>query len=284
MVEVESDAGTNAPATVFSAIACKQNDSGSVQFTIAAESSINTTVNNETVNIEELSEQMFTNVVVMDKGNGTYAATFSSGAYIEVRSENGFISLLLVSLPSNFINNTRGLMGSFNGDTEDDLAPKVENGTGDPISINSSLEEIHNQFGITCIFSIYMYNIHVLYNIVIKMTCTHYMLCLLHFFIGIIANAEDSIFSYQESLGESWDFFHHPDYMPAFSPTFDDPALEEIAVEICGDSQFCLFDIAATKRPEIGTTTAVNNEEFDMVVTMSQPGMIQHTSLTTMYL
>ena len=150
MVEVESDAGTNAPATVFSAIACKQNDSGSVQFTIAAESSINTTVNNETVNFEELSEQMFTNVVVMDKGNGTYAATFSSGAYIEVRSENGFISLLLVSLPSNFINNTRGLMGSFNGDTEDDLAPKVENGTGDPISINSSLEEIHNQFGITC--------------------------------------------------------------------------------------------------------------------------------------
>lgn len=92
--------------------------------------------------------------------------------------------------------------------------------------------------------------------------------------LGIISNAEDSIFSYRESLGESWDAFYDPDYMPAFTPTFDDPALEEMAVEICGDSQFCLFDIAATKRPEIGMTTAVNNEEFDMVVNMSQPGII----------
>ena len=152
MVEV----GINASATVFSAIACEQNDSDTIQFTINAESSISTTVNNEIVNFNVFTEQMFTNVVVMDKGNATYAATFSSGAYIEVRSDNGFISLLLVSLPSNFINSTRGLMGSFNGAIEDDLAPKVENGTGDPISINSSLEEIHNQFGITCILYIHV--------------------------------------------------------------------------------------------------------------------------------
>ena len=60
--------------------------------------------------------------------------------------------------------------------------------------------------------------------------------------------------------------------MPAFAPTFDIPELEVEAIEICGDSAFCLFDIAATKRPEVGMTTAVDNDNFDMVVNMSQPG------------
>ena len=90
--------------------------------------------------------------------------------------------------------------------------------------------------------------------------------------IGIIDNREDSLFMYQESLGESWDHFYDPDYMPAFTPTFNDSSLEEEAISICGDSLFCLFDIAATKRLEIGMTTAVDNEEYEIVVNMSQPG------------
>ena len=158
MVEVPSNLGQEAPATVFSAIACKQNDSDTVQFTVTADNVINTTVNGELVAFSMLAEQSYMNVVVMDKGNTSYAATFSSGAYIEVQSANGFMSLLLVSLPNNYINTTKGLMGSFNGDTEDDLAPKVGNGTGDPIPSDSSLEEIHDQFGITCKFCEYNYN------------------------------------------------------------------------------------------------------------------------------
>lgn len=137
-----------APATVFSAIVGKQNDSDTVQFTIGIGNDIIVTVNEEIVDFEMLTQQTFLNVMVMDRGNSTYAATFSSGAYIEVQSANSFISLLLVSLPNNFVNKTTGLMGSFNGNTEDDLVPK--NGTGEPISNNSTLEEIHNLFGITC--------------------------------------------------------------------------------------------------------------------------------------
>ena len=154
MVEVETNPDltfdSDSPATVFSAIAGKQIDSDTVQFTISDGNQIVTTVNGAAVDFEVLPEQSFVNVVVEDRGNAKYTATFSSGAYIEVKSANGFISLLLVSLPNSFINMTRGLMGSLNGDTADDLAPKVGNGTGDPISSNTSLEEIHNQFGITC--------------------------------------------------------------------------------------------------------------------------------------
>ena len=151
MVEVETNPDltfdSDSPATVFSAIAGKQIDSDRVQFTINDGNQIVSTVNEAAVDFEMLPEQSFMNVVVEDRGNGTYTAIFSSGAYIEVKSANGFISLLLVSLANNFMNMTRGLMGSFNGDTADDLAP---NGIGVPISSNSSLEEIHNQFGITC--------------------------------------------------------------------------------------------------------------------------------------
>ena len=155
MVEVETNLNpdevfiSDAPATVFSAIVGKETDSDTVQFIIGANDRIFTTVNGVLVNFEMLAEQFFEKVVVEDRGR-IYTATFSSGAHVEVQSANGFISLLLVSLPDKFINMTRGLMGSFNGDTRDDLAPKVGDGTGDPISSNSSLEEIHYQFGITC--------------------------------------------------------------------------------------------------------------------------------------
>jgi hypothetical protein len=242
MVEVKpapgQSFGTVSPATVFSAIAGKQIDSDTVQFTLSLpDGGISTTVNDVLVDFEMLTEQSFFNVVVMEKLNETYAATFSSGAYIEVKSANGFISLLLVSLPTSFQGTTTGLMGSFNGDIEDDLLPKVENGTATPISSNSSIEDIHNLFGVT----------------------------------WIIGNENNSLFSYNKFLGESWASFYEPDYTPAFAPTFNNPDLEAEAIQICGDSLFCLFDIAATKRPEIGMTTALNNEEFDFVVNMSQP-------------
>ena len=76
---------------------------------------------------------------------------------------------------------------------------------------------------------------------------------------------------YEESLGESWADFYDPDYMPAFAPTFNDSSLEEEAISICGDSLFCLFDIAATKSLGIGATTAADNVEYEIVVNMSQP-------------
>ena len=143
---------SGSPATVFSAIVAKQADSDTVQFSLSSDGEgIITAVNSAPVDFNMLTEQMFSNVVVMDKGNKTFMATFSSGAYVEVQSANGFISLLLVSLPVSFKNATTGLMGSFNGDTDDDLAPKLENGEiGSPISPNSSISDTHNLFGITC--------------------------------------------------------------------------------------------------------------------------------------
>ena len=40
---------------------------------------------------------------------------------------------------------------------------------------------------------------------------------------------------------------------------------------MCGDDQFCLFDIAATKRVEIGAATMEGLKALDMIIEMSNP-------------
>lgn len=66
-----------------------------------------------------------------------------------------------------------------------------------------------------------------------------------------------------------------------FEPTFDDPDLEMEARDACGDDEFCLFDIAATKRVEIGTATMQGGEDFDRIMEMSVPGKLM--SLAPLY-
>ena len=139
--------GSDVLATIFSAIVGKQSDSDSIQFELT-ENGTTAFVNNEPVDFSVLSEQEFNNVTVSDLGNSTLSATFSSGAYLEVKEENGIISVVIVSLPEHFKDvPTHGLMGSFNGNTSDDLLPRL--GTN-PLPLNSSLQEIHELFGLTC--------------------------------------------------------------------------------------------------------------------------------------
>ena len=105
-------------------------------------------INGEEVDFMFLKEYEFANVSINDLGNSTYSASFSSGAYLEVKQEIGIFSFLVVSLPKMFrVAGTSGLMGSFNGNQSDDLLP---NSAGVPLALNSSLQDIHQLFGITC--------------------------------------------------------------------------------------------------------------------------------------
>ena len=78
---------------------------------------------------------------INDLGNNTFTATYSSGAYLNVREENGILSVVIVSLPRSFQGTTRGLMGSFNGDTSNDLVPR--NNT-EPVPLNSHFKPFMN--------------------------------------------------------------------------------------------------------------------------------------------
>ena len=149
MEQAVDSSGEDASGTVFTAIVAIQDETSTVvQFEIRP-SGIRTIVDGTTVEFDDISEQNFVNVTITDKANGTVLATFSGGASIELKAENGIISLMLVSLPDHLKGHTRGLMGNYNGIASDDLVPKF--GT-EPIAPDSSLEDIHSMFGMTCKF------------------------------------------------------------------------------------------------------------------------------------
>ena len=92
-------------------------------------------------------QENFNNVTIFSLGDDTFSAAFSSGCSIKVKEENGFISLFSVTAPSSFKGLTTGIMGNYNGNTTDDLMAR--NST-EPLPHNSSIEAIHDEFGITC--------------------------------------------------------------------------------------------------------------------------------------
>ena len=148
MVEALNREGENSAATVYSALVGRMTDSDTVQIELRPTGLV-TLVNGEEIAFENDGTEVleFQNVLIQDHGNDKVSAFFANGAYFEVMEENDIISVVVVSLPVAFRGKTSGLMGNFNGNTSDDLTPK---GGGEPIPLNSSLEVIHEQFGITC--------------------------------------------------------------------------------------------------------------------------------------
>lgn len=147
MIPVNNVFGNGPQATVFTAIVCKQADSDTVQFEITENGTI-ALINGEQIDFTDIKEQEFSNVTISDLGNSSFSASFSSGTYVEAREENNIFSVLIISLPEMFKGtDTSGLMGSFNSNIFDDLLPNE--GT-EPLSLNSTIQEIHETFGLTC--------------------------------------------------------------------------------------------------------------------------------------
>lgn len=147
MVDIAGQNGSAAMGTVFSAIVGRERNSDIVQFQTSDKGGIVALVNREELDFS-ITEQEFHNVTVADLGNNTLSATFSSGVYLKVQQENNILSSVVVILPDSYkAVGTRGLMGTFNGDISDDLTP---NSGEEPISTNSTLQDIHDLFGLTC--------------------------------------------------------------------------------------------------------------------------------------
>ena len=135
--------------TVVSAVVAKHNESDTIQFELVDDELV-ALVNGDIVDFTELSEQQFKNLTVSYTGNGTMTATLSTGVTVTVRESSDILSSLAVTLSDDYFQNTQGLLGQYNGDDEDDLLPRDAYYNGTTIPINSTLEEIHYQFGLTC--------------------------------------------------------------------------------------------------------------------------------------
>ena len=154
MEQVVDDNGINAPGTVFTAVVAKQVDINSiastsitVEFQVLPSGFLDILVNQERVVFTDTLDQVFNLVTISDLENETFSAVFVNGVIIKVSANNGFIAMLSVSLPAQFYRQTRGLLGTFDDNIANDLIP---NGGAVPLPPDSSPEDIHNLFGISC--------------------------------------------------------------------------------------------------------------------------------------
>lgn len=250
MVPILKSNGEFADATIFSALVARQEDSDTLQFELSRRG-LDVLINGDLVQFGDLNERQFHNVRVNSLGYSTYSATFTSGVYIKVKETNAIISLVNIVLPSNFRGRTEGLLGNYNGNPTDDLQPKSSNV---PISVNSTIQELHMTFGITCKLYVCLLNFNLNYFLLLR--------------TGIIDDEHDSLFSY--GVGEEWSEF----YSPQFTPTYHIDTSSSLADEVCGDDQFCRFDITATGRRDVAVSTLEESFNVQLVVNLSLPGIV----------
>ena len=143
-------------------------------------------------------------------------------------------------------------MGIYDNDTFNELTPR---GWTLPLSLNSNLKLIHEVFGMSC-----KGNMLFVHEILYKT---------LFMYIVIISDEADTLFTYNN--GDSFAQYYDPDFIPIYELTFSDSDLEAEANEICGDDQFCKFDIAVSGRPEVGKTTKQASVDFEMLQELSKP-------------
>ena len=143
--------GTITQATVFTAIVAKTNTSDVVQIEVVNGSEVEVLVNRVAVDFSVAVRQQYFDVAVTQQVNGTVTVTFVGGYFMEVGAENGILSLIKFSLPESARGRTRGLLGNNNGDDSDDFIPRH---ASEPLPVSSTLEEIHNQFGVSCEFNL----------------------------------------------------------------------------------------------------------------------------------
>ena len=151
----ESNTTLAGRGTIITAIAARHKESDTVQFEVADDELI-ALVNGDIINFSSLSEYQYHNLTILNRGNKTLTAILNDRLTFTVKERNGMLSDISIALSHTYYGETYGLLGQYNGKVSDDLYPK----DGEYyISINSSLEVIHKEFGLTCN---YFYTIDVL--------------------------------------------------------------------------------------------------------------------------
>ena len=132
--------------TVFTAIAAKTKNSDLIEVQRSSLRGVNILVNGERLLLNEPREWQFVGVTISYEGNNAVTVHFDSGESLHVQVRNDILMIELAACPDQFRNQTRGLLGNWNGDPSDDfLKPN-----GDILSINASMEDIYYLFGEEC--------------------------------------------------------------------------------------------------------------------------------------
>ncbi len=132
--------------TAFTAIVVKMRHSDVVEIQRSALRGLTILVNGGRFLLPEQTEMSFNNVTMSSLGNNTVSVLFEGGLVVQAQNRNNFLLVQIASLPAIFQNNTKGLLGVWNGDPNDDL----QRPDGTILPPNSTLRELHESFGDLC--------------------------------------------------------------------------------------------------------------------------------------
>ena len=107
-------------ATVISAIAAQQRGQDRLQVEFNERFGVDVYVNCDRISFLEDSLQEFDGFTVSHSLAKTANITFSSGVILSVTGENEILNVRL-TMPASFKNLTKGLLGTWNDNTEDDF-------------------------------------------------------------------------------------------------------------------------------------------------------------------
>ncbi|KAK2190852.1 hypothetical protein NP493_66g04024 [Ridgeia piscesae] len=221
--------GAERDATIFSAFAAKDDDSDTIHVGMTADKDgLVVFLNNEDMtdwfNSSDVNDDRdFTSILITKTNSTQLQLTFKSGFSLTIGVSAEQLDIT-VGAPDAFKNQTKGLMGVFNGDATDDLLPPGENAR--PLSNSSSEKTIFTDFGE----------------------------------LWKIEGDVDSLFHY--AAGESYSTFARTGFKPLFIEDVlknMTAAKSAEATKTCGDNKECLFDFAVTDKAEAAAATLETN-------------------------
>lgn len=145
-----ADGGTPV-GTVFTALAMRARDSDVIEIQRSTFRGLRVLVNGE---LTDQTEMGFNKVSVHSLGSSAISVLFEGGLMIQAQNRDNFLLIRIASLPISYRNNTKGLLGVWNGDPDDDL----QKPDGTLLSPESTLQEIHKSFGELCMWLINILN------------------------------------------------------------------------------------------------------------------------------
>ncbi|KAM4052284.1 sushi domain-containing protein 2 [Anomaloglossus baeobatrachus] len=218
----------------ISSVAMQEGDSDVVEVRLKnqTQDELETLLNGEVLSFEEQSWMDMKGVFIFSPINTNVTVMFPTGAGVEVRAVSGFLSVSVL-LPELFKFKTQGLLGVMNNDREDDFT--MRNGTQLPSS--ATPQEIFN-FG-----------------------------------ADWAVTEESSLFQYDSfELINSYKLKHDPDFVPTFEiDESKNDSLTEEAKNLCGEDNFCRFDVLTTNSLIIGNATKMSYSSHKALVNSLLP-------------
>ena len=131
--------------TSISAVAAQQVEGDPIQLEFNERFGVSVYINGTRVSFIEEQEQDFGSFSVFHQLNGTANVTFTNGVVLSATGSNEILDVIL-TIPSTFKNHTKGLLGTWNGNPDDDFLTS----SGTTLSPDSTEEELFHSFGQTC--------------------------------------------------------------------------------------------------------------------------------------